>query len=44
MRALNTLCCHLAPDARVQVSRLGEEILSALIWLWSSKPADELKV
>ena len=44
LTALNVLCYHLASDARVQISRLGENIFISLIYLWNKRPTDVLKV
>ena len=44
LTALNVLCYHLASDARVQISRLGENIFISLIYLWNTRPTDVLKV
>ena len=42
--ALNIFMKAVAPNSRVQICTLGENILSGLLYLWDNYPSDALKV
>ena len=41
---LNTLCRQTALNSRAQVCRIGEEITEQLLFMWSHRAAEKLKV
>ncbi|XP_076466353.1 serine-protein kinase ATM-like [Babylonia areolata] len=41
--SLNTFVKAIAPNSRVQICKLGETILSGLLYLWDNYPSDALK-
>ena len=42
--SLNILCQTVAADSRSQVCRIGEEIIKPLLFMWSHRASDRLKV
>ena len=41
---VNILSQNLAKDGRIQVCRLGENLLVPLLYLWTHRPSERLKV
>ena len=42
--ALNIFAKAIAPNSRVQICKLGENIMTGLLYLWGNYPSDALKV
>jgi len=42
--ALNIFAKAIAPNSRVQICKLGENIMTGLLYLWNNYPSDALKV
>ena len=42
--ALNIFTKAIAPNSRVQICKLGENIMTGLLYLWDNCPSDALKV